>query len=239
MCTNPITIKRKVAGRYVEYTVPCCKCEECLKKKRSALGVMSYRTAEKYGNMVFVTYTYREDSLPLAFDYSESKLIVSPFENPEHFFDIDLRSLYFSHEFDWHVDSKGKKHRIHKKVDVPFLDFTFSLCPTLCRRDWRLSLKRSRVRYARKFGESLPEFKVFMCGEYSPVCHRPHYHAVFYGLTYSQVNFLCEDIRRGFSQKPFKTFSYSHEPLNTYFPTYIEQARRPSELGFKFLTLRI
>lgn len=210
MCINPISVTRQRLGRYYTDVVCCGKCDECLKKKRSSLGVLSYRTALKYGNMVFATFTYNDDALPLAFDYSRSKLIVSPFESPDNFFDIDLRSLYFSQRFDFHRTCDGKLHRIHKKVDVPFLDFQFSLCPTLCRRDWRLSIKRSRVRYERKYGYRLPEFKIFMCGEYSPICHRPHYHAVFYGLTYSQVNFLCQDWRDNFGFVQLKQVKNLH-----------------------------
>lgn len=52
------------------------------------------------------------------------------------------------------------------------------LPPTLSKRDLQLFLKRAR----KSLGKDRP-VRFFACGEYGEVNHRPHYHAILYGLS--------------------------------------------------------
>lgn len=201
MCLNPKTIVRYIGSVRREIVVPCGHCVECEHRKRRQIAVQCYRTGIRYEDVYFVTFTYRDDALPISFRFSSSQDSFS-FVPLDSLYDdalirgfvppvdsdtgevFDFRELYFSQPYNVWTDSDGKQHRIHQRYDLPYIsafDIKLSLCPSLDRRDWRLSIKRGRVRYQRYHCQSLPDFKYIMCGEYSPICHRPHYHALFLG----------------------------------------------------------
>lgn len=54
---------------------------------------------------------------------------------------------------------------------------------TLDKSDWQAFMKRLRNRFSSKI-------RFFACGEYGPTTHRPHYHAIIFGITLSDLGEL-------------------------------------------------
>ena len=64
MCTSPITVKKKIAGKEISSLVPCGKCSECVKKRQSSYVVRCIEESRKRGRIWFLTLTYNDDHLP-------------------------------------------------------------------------------------------------------------------------------------------------------------------------------
>lgn len=181
--------------------VPCGKCVECLKKRQNDLALRCMREASKRGSMHFLTLTYDDDHLPLSV-----RLVKVDKVSGEIFYDypsspllrLEDSSKEGSPEYISFVRGKLSQMQLSptaRVVVTPFFEddvflYQFEVTPSLHRRDVRLWLKKSRVRYRRQFGVALPEFTYVVCGEYGPKTCRPHYHLAFFGLTRAQVQFL-------------------------------------------------
>lgn len=59
-------------------------------------------------------------------------------------------------------------------------------------QDW---LKRFRITYKRTHGNDAI-FKYYLCSEYGPRTHRPHYHAIFFGLSPDELHIALADWRK-------------------------------------------
>lgn len=85
-------------------------------------------------------------------------------------------------------------------LDVdPGYKFVSRITPTVWREDVRLWLKRCRVQYEREYGQKLPEFSYSVVSEYGFQSCRPHYHVLVAGLSRSQVDWLCDRWKLGFT----------------------------------------
>lgn len=73
---------------------------------------------------------------------------------------------------------EGKKYLCVSKKDV---------------KDW---IKRFRTNYERKTG--IKGVRYFLCSEYGPRTHRPHYHAIFFGLDSKDMEIALNDWRSRF-----------------------------------------
>lgn len=214
MCTNPkqVTYRHDRPSdlkfrtyRYGTYPVPCGKCTECLKKKRQAIAVSAYRTACRLPNMIFATFTYRDDALPMSFKYEINGEIINDLGFcPLN--DCDYRQMWFSADHPFKIID-GNRCIVCERTTFDLIDGDINLkvhvTPSLCRRDWRLSIKRSRVRYKREMNIDLPDFKYMCIGEYGPRTNRPHFHALFWNLTYSDAVFLFGDWEKNFGHVDF------------------------------------
>lgn len=182
-------------------TVPCGKCVECLKKRQMDLSSRCMREALKRGSMIFVTLTYDDEHLPLACSIEcinkstgevsrvSEPSIITKYKNEQtlSFLGVVRNKLSL-------IPASSSSRR----VVVPFFDteelsYQYVVTPSLCRRDIRLWLKRSRVRYERKEGKKLPDFSYVIVGEYGPKTCRPHYHIAFFGLTKSIVEWFVSE----------------------------------------------
>lgn len=211
MCTNLKTVYVKTEKPsdlryrrygYDTYYVPCGKCDECLKIKRQNVAVNAYRTAVRLPNMIFATFTYRDSALPIAYRYQLGEdLLEGSGICPDLKDESDYRDLWFSvkHPVKY---INGRKCICCERSsfvigEVLGLPMTVHLTPSLNRYDWRMSIKRSRVRYQREFKKSL-DFKYMCIGEYGPRTNRPHFHCLFWNLTERDADYLFSDWRANF-----------------------------------------
>lgn len=216
-CSNPIILPRKEStsdfvyrsisvenGKAYQFSVvPCGKCVNCLKNKQSDFSYRIVREAKKYGSMVFVTFTYRPDTIPFScsietIDKNTGEFYLSTpgtCLNEKHDIHIlsHLRCRYDS------VVKYNKPYYFRSRFyedDDKILQYCYT--PSIKREDFRLWLKRERVYYKRKYGKGLPPFSYLCVGEYGPNTVRPHMHACFMGLSYVEVCRICESWRRDF-----------------------------------------
>lgn len=59
---------------------------------------------------------------------------------------------------------------------------------TLDKKDFQLFMKRLREHHCRKYGDDA-QLRFFAAGEYGSRTHRPHYHAIIYGLKLDDLKF--------------------------------------------------
>lgn len=84
------------------------------------------------------------------------------------------------------------------------LPLTLDGRPSLCKRDIQLYLKRLR-----KYGL---KFRYYIAGEYGPETNRPHYHAVFFGISPIYADKVCETWPHGIASlgydNSFESYQY-------------------------------
>lgn len=68
MCVSPVTLRRERLGIPSLEFVPCGKCPECVKDNQNAFVIRSIEEQRKRGSMWFITLTYANDNVPVAFD---------------------------------------------------------------------------------------------------------------------------------------------------------------------------
>lgn len=172
MCVSSITLTRNypLIGCKT-FTVPCGKCSECLSKKRSELAALSVLQAKDSGSVYFLTMTYDNDHCPVSLSEMDAD---------------GVRLIGFERGCsDW-ITGKLFMNAV-KESDQPLV---FRAC-SLCREDVKKWFKVFRSRWLRSKGEK-PDFKYLTFGEYGEQRGRPHYHALVYGLTREQVEFLSK-----------------------------------------------
>lgn len=189
------------------FVVPCGKCVNCVKSRQDDFACRIARCAQEYGNMIFVTFTYRDDTIPIScrlfqVDEDSGECVYSFDSHIIYDPDDDSPSLLPSLRQRFSVMASGRRSR-HIICSAPFpssdgLSYYYDFTPSLDRTDFRLWLKRERVNYKRSHGCRLPDFKYALIGEYGPRTCRPHFHACFMGLTYEIVNELCQSWRDRF-----------------------------------------
>lgn len=75
-------------------------------------------------------------------------------------------------------------------------------------KDW---IKRYRTNYERQTG--VKGIRYFLCSEYGPKTHRPHYHAIFFGLSRKDLKLALDDWRRRYGYVLAKDIDFSPKSL--------------------------
>lgn len=94
--------------------------------------------------------------------------------------------------------------------NVPYFEIKGKKYLTVWKKDVQDWLKRFRTNYERKYGEK-PVFKYFLCSEYGPKTHRPHYHCIFWNLTNDDLKDALLDWRERFGYYLIKDINRSPE----------------------------
>lgn len=191
--------------------VPCGKCIECLKNKQNAMVSRCNAEAEKRGTFGFLTLTYDDAHLPIAQSLWRCSKETGEIER------VSDAEIVCSASDDLFLDRarvvdllpklKGPKPVYVDRYIDGFEDDEFAyfsrLTPSVSRVDVRLWLKRSRVRYERKFGAPLSPFSYVAVSEYGPNTCRPHYHLAFFGLTKDELVWLANEWSYGYTDYKF------------------------------------
>lgn len=169
MCLSPISLPVREGDQVVGYNVvPCGKCVECLDRKQKDIMQVFLGAALRAENIVFATFTYDDSHVPKMFSV----------------WDYESGSVV-RQSFD----------RSSLELDDEFQDIVE--VTSLRRKDWRLWLKAARMAYYRFHGRRL-NFSYVTIGEYGKLHKRPHYHTLFFDLTFAQVEELCVSWDKGF-----------------------------------------
>lgn len=168
MCTNPVKVIRKDAcsNSVRTYYVPCGKCADCVKKKQSEFAALSLHQGLKSGSLHFFTFTYRNDTIPVAIS--------------EHTMD-GPRLIGFERGCDGFINGLTGEFK-----NCVLVNNSYHECCSLQREDVKKVLKQFR-----KYNPDA-SFKYAIFGEYGEQHGRPHYHGLFYGLTDKQAKSLCD-----------------------------------------------
>lgn len=197
MCTNPRQLeKRQLDGSFKIYTVPCGKCPECRAKYQSEYAALSVLEANCSGSLAFLTFTYRDECLPI---WIHRPALVRIDTRPDNDFSIYYYVGFIRGDgcFQWQLDDwKTKGCRF-----LPFDDDDV-VCPTLHREDIKALLKKYRQDYFRRHDERV-DLRFSCFGEYGERFHRPHYHMLVYGLSRDEVNRLASKWTFGFTDIQF------------------------------------
>lgn len=196
---------------YFSIDAPCGKCAECLRKKQKCVEVRFLRESEVNPLMFFVTLTYRQEKMPMATslwvvdrDTGEQYLqstcsVVSPRFNKTSLdspLEVTRRELLGSMKTTFNPD--GVEFLEKTIFDLDGMQYVLRAAPSLCRHDVKLWIKRCRMRYERKFGEKVADFRYYICGEYGFSTQRPHYHIAFFGLPQRQLDFFLQHWKESF-----------------------------------------
>lgn len=68
---------------------------------------------------------------------------------------------------------------------------------TLLKKDFQKFMKRLRRHYERRDGEKV---RFYSCGEYGSKTKRPHYHAILFGVDFSEDRYVWSKTDKGFTQ---------------------------------------
>lgn len=180
MCVRPIQInKTRPDGSVETRVVPCGKCPECLAKARNEVAALSCLEGIDKSSLSFMTMTYRPDKLPISFISDDESGIPRMIAVGRSRCD----------------DYNGYWKESCRVVDI---GNGLSVCPTLYREDWKAHMKRFRAAVKRK--ELSTEFSMLCFGEYGDKRSRPHYHALFFGLTPAHEKIFTELWERYYGQ---------------------------------------
>lgn len=174
MCVHPLTIYRPaINGGVKEYIVPCGKCSECLQKLRNEVAALACLEGSDKMSLSFMTMTYSQHNLPISVidhrsyvDFDSGELLLENYVSGFMRGYDCLASLLDSFKV---------------KCDVRTCDDGSMICPTLHRQDWKDHMKRFRRALDRSGVEK--KFSMLCFGEYGDRRSRPHYHALFFGLS--------------------------------------------------------
>lgn len=213
MCTNPRTavypasVYERLRGLISPRTLsfPCGKCSECLKKRQNDLATRVYNEARSKGCACFVTLTYDPKYIPVAqslwcvdretgeFALSEkAELVPDVYRKNELGFADVLRGQFADYKY------KGAPQvytEIKSFSELSENDWFVRYTPTLYYEDVQLAMKRFRKKCKK-------EFTYVAVGEYgaSPnSTQRPHYHLVFFGLTWQDCHEFALEWKYGFT----------------------------------------
>lgn len=203
MCKNIHKIINKYTGQALY--VPCGHCSSCLQSKasRRAAKIRNHFISND-ANCYFITLTYDNLHVPfISYDRlvsMHSNYFYRDFDSFSHApicrlsdtstelyqaqtlnkcaFDKFADVVLDSSEFDSLCDAKFLSND-----DIPYRDINGSLggkrIGVLYKPDFVNFIKRLRINYERFYKES-NDFKYFVCGEYGPTTHRPHFHLLLW-----------------------------------------------------------
>lgn len=104
-------------------------------------------------------------------------------------------TLTYSNDTVPYIERDGKRFNVVWKDDV---------------KDW---IKRFRTNYERKTGKK--GIRYFLCSEYGPRTHRPHYHAIFFGLSKKDMQLALDDWMKRYGFVLAKDVDYLNTNIDT------------------------
>lgn len=227
MCTHPIYVNIKNVAAYAyrgmcgyqshhAVRVPCGKCAECLADRQNSLMIRAAREASHADTVHFLTWTYREDALPIAQTlvaidketgeiYKHAPELLERTDDPEYVTRLQeltaiprgvrrTDKLLYSYG-DWSPYTSAQLEAEFNIQISQGYEYRLIYAPSICARDPRLVIKNFRVRWSRYHRDEpiRDDFKYVLVGEYGHKnTMRPHYHMMTFNLSQEQAEMLNE-----------------------------------------------
>lgn len=160
-CLSPIRVYNKTLRTW--HYVPCGHCDACVCGKGKRRSTRLSECMARYTHKFFVTLTFNDKYLPLAYFDADTNSFVSDF-------DADYDGVPYSVDFD----------TVHQDAlvcsDLLMSLQKYNALPVLSRRLLILFKKRLRKKFAKLYGKEY--LFIYACGEYGPTTFRPHYHVI-------------------------------------------------------------
>lgn len=149
MCTRPLSIVRhsSVTGQSRTDIVPCGKCPDCLLRKQKEFAALAVLQAKRAKSVDFLTFTYANNAIPI--------MVSECYPRGGSRFVTEKEDLY----------QARYNCRLPNGEMTCASDGVLEWCPSLCRQDFLLFLKRTRLAFKRRFGYD-PKFTYAGFGEY-------------------------------------------------------------------------
>lgn len=151
---NPLTGEERVI------TYPCGECVNCLHAQQDSWRIRLEATTAAYGSVIYDTLTIRPEAMGYNDVYEEL--------NPSEYELFRVKSDVFRK-----VDNQCWKWLIKHDWKIPFYEKTEVM-------KW---LKRGREAFKRHYGARC-DMKYWIVEEYGPQTTRPHFHCLFWGISY-------------------------------------------------------
>ena len=159
-CLNPKRVYNATLHKW--YNVPCGHCAACVCSKGFRLSQRLGETFGRFSYKYFVTLTFSDEYLPIAYYDEQTDSFLHPF-------DCDYNGVVYS------VDSLI----VEKSLSNPDFKRSFEHyngVPVLSHRLAILFKKRLRQNFKKYYGKEY--LFIYIVGEYGPSTFRPHYHCV-------------------------------------------------------------
>lgn len=166
-CEHPLKIRNPYTLQNI--TVGCRKCDACRIAAANEKALLLQNELKKSSAALFITLTYDNEHLPVVFYGSNCVCRMSNNFQPEETYSEEFLFTPF------------------EPYKYPYSDCT----GVLYYRDFQLFLKRLRIRLYR-YGKI--RIKFFVVGEYGTVRKRPHWHAILFFKSYSDLRGIEESI---------------------------------------------
>lgn len=214
-CLRPVVV-RSASNPDVKISVPCGHCDACRLRKASTHSLLIQQEALSHMFCCVVLLTYDDDHVPYqCFNYDESLRTLTLFDSEtgeitsEKTIDKSRLLLY----------SKHIRYVQKQTIDGPRY-----AVPTLSKKDIQLFFKRFRRNLQRSLEKrgisECQQIRYFVCGEYGPRTHRPHYHALFF-FDKLEIYWEFRNVLRASWKLGFANFSLSKGHAANYVSTYV------------------
>lgn len=171
MCTNPQFIRLKSVGYWDyrhgvqsprEVTVPCGKCDECLKRKQNSIAARIFEEAKHVPYIYFVTLTYAPEYEPWAATLCSPDLntgALVPVSKPIPQFGVPEIKYYQELSKTFLYSSKQSAYRVfYKEIPLPEFELDsenskITLVPSYRETDRKTRRKDEKMSYSFRLGE--------------------------------------------------------------------------------------
>lgn len=208
MCTRPIHFVDK--GLPVTYA--CGHCAECTKKRQNDYMVKLTLAARQWHPLWFETLTYRPETLPYRIKQGSRKAqFVDDFDVIEKFYpEICMDNLREIVHTAYEEKRPSQPDKGSLPLDIDIFGQTYTVCPSLRRRDFQLHRKRFDIRWRRLHPDERLSYKFCLVGEHGMRYYRPHYHMLVFGMSDEQMKLFLHMWKQEYGNFDFNGLS----PLN-------------------------
>lgn len=245
-CLHPRRVLNPYTKEYV--LIECGKCKACMLKKASSMSLKCQLESLSHKFCMFVTLTFDNDNIPLAFPYLYSDVSGEQVRLDSCFVSRPcevLNDIYCSHD-----QVRKLQNKFNLGGFIPFLDYSDI---QLFMKRFRRSLERANKRYYKNRikilkkelnhdrvqknekhktnleqkikdyelkAKAAEKIRYYCCGELGPVHFRPHWHILFWFDEQTTLSYFAESLRKSWTYGRVD-YSLSRGSCASYCASYV------------------